>query len=107
MSVLTKESKVILPIQAIRTSKKMTIRRAAKTYDVPESSVRLRMKGTTSFADRRNGRHQLTSSEEEALVRYILDLDTRRFPPRIDSVQAMANSLLATRHAKPVGKHWA
>src|SRR5690242_6024462 len=71
MSVLTKESRIILAIEAIRTTRKMIIRRDAKTYDVPESSIRLRMKGTTSLAERRNGRHQLTPTEEETLIRYI------------------------------------
>lgn len=107
MSVLTKESRIILAIEAISTTRKMSIRRAAKTYDVPESSIRLRMKGTTSLAERRNGRHQLTPAEEETLVQYILDLDTRGFPPRLCGVEDMANSLLVMRRAGPVGKHWA
>ena len=107
MSVLTKESRIILAIEAIRTTKKMSIRRAAKTYDVPETSIRYRMNGRVAKAETRNGRHPMTLTEEETLVRYILDLDTRGFPPRIRGVEDMANSLLATRHAKPLGTRWA
>ena len=107
MSVLTKESKVILAIEAIRTTKKMSIRRVAKTYDVPESSIRLRMKGTASLAERRHNRHQLNPTEEDTLVRYILDLDTRGFPPRIRGMEDIANSLLTTYHTKPLDIRWA
>jgi len=64
------------------------------------------MNGITPQAEKRNARHTLTSSEEETLVRHILDLDSRGFSPRIDSVRDMANLLLATRQATPVGKLW-
>lgn len=106
MSVQTKEGRIILAIEAIRTSKNLSRRRAAKMYNVPESSLRDRMNGVTPQAEKHNARHNLTPTEEETLVRYILDLDSRGFPPRIDDVRDMANLLRATRHAKPVGKQW-
>ena len=104
MPVQTQEARVILAIEAIRTAKRMSIRRAAKTYDVPESSLRHRMKGRVAKAEIRNGRHQLTPTEEETLVQYVLDLDSRGFPPRICGVEDMANLLRKTRNAKRVGK---
>ena len=107
MPVQTQEARIILAIEAIRTAKRMSIRRAAKTYDVPESTLRHRMKGRVAKAEIRNGRHQLTQSEEETIVSYVLDLDSRGFPPRIEGVKDMANLLLSTRHAKPVGTRWA
>ena len=85
----------------------MSIRRAAKTYEVSRTTIIARMNGRVAISTARNARHQLTLSEEETLVRYILDLDTRGFPPRICGVEDMANSLLATRREKPVGKLWA
>ena len=105
MSVLPKETRFTLALQAIQGPIKMPVRSAAKAYDIPESSLRLRIKGTISIAERRNGRHRLTQTEEEMLIRYILDLDSRGFPPRIEGVEDMANSLLATRTAKRVSKH--
>jgi len=97
MPVQTKEGRIILAIEAIHTSKKLSRRRAAKLYNVPESSLRDQMNGITPQAKKRNARHTLTSSKEETLVRHILDLDSRGFSPRIDSVQDMVNLLLATR----------
>ncbi|ERF70741.1 hypothetical protein EPUS_05093 [Endocarpon pusillum Z07020] len=74
----------------------MSIRCATKTYNVPRTTLRDRMKGCTPNAEVRKAQHNLTLTEEETLVRHILDLDSRGFPPRIDD----------TRHAKPVGKQW-
>ncbi len=103
MSVLSKETKITLAIEAIRTTKKMSIRRTIKTYDLLESSFRNRMKDMIPLAERYNGRCRLTPVEEETLLRYILDLDSRRFAPRIDSVEDMANILLATYNIERVG----
>jgi hypothetical protein len=107
MLVQTQEARIILAMEATRTTKKMNITRAAKTYNVPRSTLRDRLRGHVPLAERRNAQHKLTLTEEETLVRYILDLDSRGFPPRISGVEDMANLLLATRHASRVGKQWA
>ena len=49
---------------------------------------------------------KLTPKEELALIQYILDLDSRGFPPRPQSVQEMADLLLAERDAPLVGINW-
>jgi hypothetical protein len=50
---------------------------------------------------------KLLKTEEEVIVRHILDLDARGFPPRLAAVKDMADSLLAERHRDPVGQNWA
>lgn len=107
MPTTTNESRIILAIEAIRLNPKLSCRAAAKAYNVPESTLRHRMKGRASLADRRPGAQNLTESEEEVIVRYILDLDSRGFPPQIADVAAMADYILAARAAQPVGKQWA
>ncbi len=104
MSVLTKEGRIILAIEAIRTTKKMSIQCTAKTYEVPEAIFCHRIKGRVAIFEKRNVYLKLTSSEEDTLVQYILDLDTRGFPSWINGVEDMANSLLATHREKPIGK---
>ena len=49
----------------------------------------------------------LTKDEEEVIVQHILKLDERGYPPRLSDVEDMANSLLAERQQRPVGKNWA
>jgi hypothetical protein len=107
MSAQSQEARIILAMEAVRTSKKMNVTRAAKLYNVPRSTLRDRLRGKLQAAETRNFNLKLTSSEEETLVQYVLDLDLRGFPPRIGGVEDMANLLLATRRAKPAGKRWA
>ena len=76
MSVQTQETRIILAIEAIRTSRKMSRRHAAKIYNVPETSLRNRMNRITPKAEKRNAQHNLTQSEEEAIVKHVLDLDS-------------------------------
>jgi len=98
------ESRIILVIEAIRSTKRMSLRAVAKTYDVPKSSLRYRIKGRVVKYEKRNAAHNLIESEEETFVCYILDLDSRGFPPRIERVKDMADLLLMMRGAKCVGK---
>ena len=107
MESLPNESRILLAIQAIEINKKISRRAAARIYNVPESTLRRRMNGVHSKSDLRNGRHLLTQSEEDALAKYILDLDERGFPPRIASIEDMANLLLNKRDGGRVGHHWA
>ena len=65
------------------------------------------MKGRTPRSETCNSQHKLTPSEEETLVRYVLDLDIRGFPPRIVGVSDIADLFLAVYYRKPTGKNWA
>jgi hypothetical protein len=47
MSVQTQEVRIILIIEAIQTSKKLSYRKATKTYNVPESILRDKIAGRT------------------------------------------------------------
>src|SRR6266566_4983021 len=103
MSALSKETRITLAIEAIRTTKKMSIQRTAKIYNLPENSLRDRMKSITPLTEKRNNRCRLTLAEEETLLQYILDLDSRRFAPRIDSVENIANTLFTMYSIERIG----
>jgi hypothetical protein len=62
------------------------------------------MNGYTSIRDRRLVVQKLTELEEEVIVQYILDLDSRGFAPRLAGVEDIVNYLLETRGGKRVGK---
>src|SRR4051794_17824723 len=97
----SKESDIILAIEAIHTNHELSIRRAAEIYGVSLATLSRRIRGRTPRSEIRNSMLKLTSAEEETLVRHIINLDSRGFPPRFDYVRDMANLLLATRHAPP------
>ncbi len=107
MLVQTQEARIILAIEAIRTSKKLSRRKAAKIYEVPESTLRDRINGRTTVPKRRPAAQNLTELEEGVIVNYILDRDSRGFSPRQANVEDIANYLRKCRRAKLVGKLWA
>ena len=106
MPVQCLEARVILAIETLKSSQKLSRRAAAKLYNVPETTVRERMNGRTSITDYRPVGQLLTKVEEEVVVQYINSLDARGFPPSIGDVEAMVNTILASRGAQPVGKQW-
>lgn len=107
MEIQTQEARIILAIEAIRTSKKLSQRAAAKIYKVPRATLADRMAGRTYRSDSKANCYKLTDLEEESILQYILDLDSRGFAPRLASVEDMANLLLESRGALRVGKNWA
>ena len=48
----------------------------------------------------------LRGSEEVAIVRHVINMVDKGYPPRLADVEDMANSLLTSRLQKPVGKNW-
>ena len=106
MTEQTLEARIILAIKAHRTTPRLTIRCAAKLYDIPRSTLQHRIAGRASKADKKNGKSTLTLAEEAAIVEYVFDLDLRGFSPRRADVEDMANRLLEMRGARYVGKNW-
>jgi len=82
ISVQTQEAQIILAIEAIQISKKLSCRKAAKIYKVPETMLRNRINGATSFPEHRPVNTNLNKLEKQIIVNYILDQDSRGFSPR-------------------------
>jgi hypothetical protein len=107
MATLNNERDILLALQVIQKNPKLSIRRAAAIYNIPFSILQARRAGRTSRRDNTPNSRIMTDLEEDVIVKHVLDLDARAFPPRIANVEAMANLLRATRHAPPVGTRWA
>jgi helix-turn-helix, Psq domain len=104
MQIQTNEARIILAIEAIRTSKKLSRRKPAKIYNIPETTLHDRMNSRTTLSKRRPVVQKLTEIEEETIVQYIFDRDSRGFSPWLTDVEDMANYLLDARRAKHVRK---
>jgi hypothetical protein len=99
MASQIQEARIILAIEAIRSSKKINRSLAAKIYKVPYSTLSDRMNGRTTLRDRRPANIKLTELEEEVIIRHILDMDERGFAPRLAGVEDMANRILESQGA--------
>ena len=104
MPIQDQEARIIIAIEAIQSTKKISHRRAAKLYDVPPSTLRDRINGAPPRSEYRHKSHNLDELEESVLVQYILDMDERGFAPRLAGVEDMANYILESRGARHVGK---
>jgi hypothetical protein len=100
------EGRILLAVQVFKLRQFKSIYATAKSYDVPYRTLYNRIHGMASRCDSTPNSQKLTPTEELAVVRYILDLDSRRFPPRPQAVQEMADLLLAECDMSPVGKNW-
>jgi hypothetical protein len=107
MEIQTQEARIILAIEAIQSSKKLSRRSAAKIYKVPYATLSDRIAGRTTRRESRANGLKLTEVEEEVIVQRILDMDTRGFAPRLAGVEDMANFILKSRGGECVGTRWA
>ena len=107
MESTSKESRVVLALQAIQNDPNLSVRKAAAVYNVNRATLQNRKGGRRARQDTRANSLRLSELEQEAILRYILDLEPRGFPPRLTDVEDMANILLAEHDAGRVGKNWA
>ncbi|EED24169.1 conserved hypothetical protein [Talaromyces stipitatus ATCC 10500] len=83
-----------------------SVRKAAEIYNISRSTLQNRINGMPYRAEKRANNHKLTQSEEDSLVKWVLDLDRRGLPPRHSLVREMANYMLLQRGNQQVGENW-
>ena len=101
------EGQIVLALQALRNDPTLSLRAAAEIYSVHHTKLSRRQRGKQSRRDITANSRKLTDLEESVIVQYILDLDSKGFPPRLSGVEDMADRLLAERDAGRVGALWA
>ncbi|KAJ5158133.1 uncharacterized protein N7500_007784 [Penicillium coprophilum] len=101
-NLIEQEGRILLAIQAIKKQEIRTIAAAARTFNIPRSTLRDRLNGHTERSTTRANSYKLTELEEESLEKWILSIDRRRGAPRPSMVREMANLLLKKRGTTPV-----
>ena len=104
---IQEEGRLNLALQAYTSGQFKSLRRAAAAFNVKHQRLSDRLHGITSRSQTRPNCQKLTTTEEQTIIRYILNLDSRGFAPRLCEVADMADKLLGVRGGEPVGKHWA
>jgi hypothetical protein len=105
IEIQTQETRIILAIETIRSSKKLNKRRIAKIYKILYVIFSYRITSWTYRPESKTNYYKLTDLEKDMIVRYILDLDSRGFAPRLVSIKDIANLLLESRGVLYVGKN--
>ena len=100
------EADLLLALEALMRGQFRSVREAASVYNVPASTLRSRIAGTRARPDCQPNLKKLTEIEEEVIVGFVLELDSRGFPPSLNIIREMGNKLLAARGAGKVGKLW-
>jgi hypothetical protein len=108
----SKEGRLALALQAYKSGSFTSIRSAAKTYDIAETTLRARLKGRPAKHESRSVNHKLTETEESTLVKWILSMSERGLPLRTSAIRQMADLLLQKRlptdnaQTRQVGQRW-
>ncbi|CEL00931.1 hypothetical protein ASPCAL00523 [Aspergillus calidoustus] len=108
-NLVEQEGRIQLAIQALKKREISSARRAAEVFNVPRSTLRDRLKGHGFQPELRNHSFRLSENQEEALVKWIIDRDTRGVAPKVSHVQQMAYLVLqegSSTPPKPLGKNW-
>ena len=89
------EGRIQLALRAYETRQFRSIRKAAVAYNVNHATLTRRANGITFRPEIQPNSRKLTETEEQTIVRYILDLDSRGFAPRLYKIEDIVNKILA------------
>jgi len=103
------EGRISLALQAYISNQIPSLRATANAYDVPFATLRERHLGVFPRKETTPNSRKFTNSEEEVLLRKILQLSADGFPPQRAIVEEMANTMLQTKNparSQTVGTNW-
>jgi hypothetical protein len=104
--VQTQETRIILAIKAIRMSKrKLSYRKATGIYNIPEPIFHTRLISWSIYSNTQPNCLKLTKLEEEKIIRYIFDRDSRGFLPRLVNIKNIINYFLEVYKTKYIRKY--
>ena len=97
------ESQIILTLSAMENGPNLSARAAAEIFAVHRQTRSKRRYGVQSRRDSSVNSRKPSDLEENAILKYVLDLGSRGLPPQNAAVEDMANRLLAERDASYTG----
>jgi hypothetical protein len=79
MESLPKESCIILTLKGLQKDAQLSVRKAARIYKIPETSLRHRRAGKQLRYEIATNLQKLTNLEEKVLLKRVLDLNIQGF----------------------------
>ena len=92
--LIQREGRITLAAHAYRTGQFKTIRSAAVAYNVPFQRLSDRLNKITFRLQTSPNCRKLTTTEEQTIVQYILNLDSRGFASRLSKIADIVKKLL-------------
>jgi hypothetical protein len=89
------KAKLILAVQALKNDASLSIRHASALYNSEESRIRQRRARVALRRDYKANLKNLTKLEEEAIINFIIKLDSKGFLLTLAAIRDIANTLLA------------
>ena len=89
----SKEARTILAVAAFKRDSTQNVRTLARIYNIDRTTLTRRINGRSARMDSIPKSRNLDVLEEAMIVREILYLDSRGFPPKLTHVEDMANQL--------------
>jgi hypothetical protein len=101
------EGQMQLALQALENDPKLSLRAIARIFSMDPMKLSRHRRGQQSQRDIPTNSRKLTDLKESIIVQYILDLDTKGFPPHLFVVEDIADRLFAKHDKGRVGIYWA
>jgi len=76
-NLVQQEGRIALAIEALKQGYFTSLKGAARSYDVPYTTLRHRVRNSPAQRDTRPTNCKLTATEESTLVQWILSMDQR------------------------------
>lgn len=108
INLIEQEGRLLLATQAIKNGKYPSAAAAARSFEIPVSTLKAQINGRESATEKRHNRFILTGIEEGSIEKWLLDMDSRGVALNLPMLRDMANLLLYARKTTPttVGNHW-
>ena len=103
---ISQKERLQLALEACKSNQK-SMRKVAKQYGIPKSSLHDRVNGKMTRKEEHQRRQKLNPQEELAIVNWLHRLQAWGWPSRIDQVREMAAELLKKKgDTQSLGIHW-
>lgn len=106
VQISSNEGSILLAISAVQRNQFKSVRAAAKAYNVSQSTLSRRIRGSASREEFTPQNLKLSKHEEDVLIQQILNLDSQGLAPTLALVRAMAGSICQARGGAEPGKNW-
>ena len=93
-NLIEQEGRLLLAIKALKDGKYPSAAAAARSFDLPVSTLKARLNGREAASEKRHSRFIFSEIEEQSIEKWLLDMDARGAALTLPMLRDMANLLL-------------